>query len=249
MPPQCQAATAWPTRSGPEGTAINPAVSADGQRLVRTRRAADPPAAPASRARSTADAALHRGQHPPCQGGGPAIGAGASRGFAISRWPGGPTGSVSPCDRPFHGLDDVEDTRARHDAPSPVQSCTGTAQPCRHRGLRPHAPQARRQRQRRSLPPSSTEQPAPTLIRKRLPGGSAARGRPAARPGRAKMITFTARGLRAAIRDRDTVRCGPAVTAGGQRQEQLRPLRPAVPAGRHGTLPPGRHGALPRGQQ
>jgi hypothetical protein len=173
-----------------------------------------------SRARCDAHAVPHRCQHPPHEGGGAAMGAGSSGGFAITRLPSGHTGRASrsgPRGRPFHGLDSVEDTRARHDAPSPYSPAPRPRRRLAFRGLRPRTPQACRQRQRGENPPRSTEEPGPAQIRKRLPNGSA---------------------VGPAIWDRNTVRCGPAVTPRCQRQEQLQPSRHAMPAACHGVVPP-----------
>jgi hypothetical protein len=127
--------------------------SRGGYVLVRPGRAAQSAAAAASYAPGTSGAAAHRGQHPPCEGGHAAAGAASSKRLVIHCPPGRHPAGVSrgsPRSSPFHGLDGVQDTRARHDAPSP-------------RSVR--APPARRQRRRReNRPPSSAEPPMPLLI-------------------------------------------------------------------------------------
>lgn len=128
---------------------------------------------------------VQHGQHVPYQGGDAAIRAGSGVGLALNRsfgrraWrasPNGPRGS------PFHGLDGVEDTRTRHDAPSPGQSAP---RPRRWLGtdacarVRATGPQQRRRRE--NLPLSSPEPPTLALIQ--------AAARRASRRGRTWWLT------------------------------------------------------------
>src|SRR5262252_1779464 len=86
--------------------------------LVRLGRAAQPSAAPSGSAPAAACPKPYRSQHPPPQGDDAALRAG-------NRSPGRPTSHAiggSPHSDPLHGLDSVEDTRTRHDAPSPDSS-------------------------------------------------------------------------------------------------------------------------------
>jgi len=103
---------------------------AGSEHSVRPRRAAQP-AVLANSARRGTNAAAYCGQNPPRQGRGALTRARSSGGLVISRPPGRHTGSV-PRGSPLHCLDSIEDTRARHDAPSP--------RPVRHRDRAPGWP-------------------------------------------------------------------------------------------------------------
>ena len=90
--------------------------------LIHSRRTPRSRAAEANFAYSPAEAARNRAQHPQHDGRGAAVRTGSSAGFISNCSPGRHTGRVSsssPRSNPFHGLEGIEDTRARHDAPSP----------------------------------------------------------------------------------------------------------------------------------
>jgi len=107
--------------SSPAGAERHPQRAAPGACLMRPRRAAQPPAGPASSARSTTGAAAHRGEDPPHDGGIAIAADSVQRGVII--WP--PRRHTSPASRSrfgslaFHNLDDVEGPHVRHDPPSP----------------------------------------------------------------------------------------------------------------------------------
>ena len=81
--------------------------------LMRPRRAARPPAAPAGSARSTIGAVAHRGEDPSHDGG---LAAGSVQRVVIIRPPAGRSrfGGLA-----FDDPDDVEGSHVRHDPPSP----------------------------------------------------------------------------------------------------------------------------------
>jgi hypothetical protein len=93
-----------------------------------------------------------------------AVRAGSSASIVSNGSPGSHTGCFGPSrprSNPFHGLDGIEDTRARHDAPSPGPSVPRAMPQHRVTG---HATQ---RWQREDLPPSGKEQATLTLIRDR----------------------------------------------------------------------------------
>src|SRR5262249_58456967 len=80
-----------------------------------------PAAAPAGLAWGTSSAVPHRGRQQPPEGGADAAGAQSLRHVMVAGSAGRyrrRAGRGSPRSGAFHGLHDVEDTRARHDAPS-----------------------------------------------------------------------------------------------------------------------------------
>jgi hypothetical protein len=142
-----------------------PAVSGS-RHSVRPRRAAQRPAQ-ANPARSATDAVPRRGQHPPPKRPDAAIRVHSSGGPVTSRPPGGHAGPASR-GSPLHGPDGIQDTQARHDAPSP--------RPARHRdrarlviaARASHRPPVCCQRRRgEELPPGGTERAARAPIRQR----------------------------------------------------------------------------------
>ena len=148
---------------------------------VCPRRAAQPPASWVSSPRSTTDAVAHRGECPLQDGGGAAISAASPAGLVINRsssdrHTGGISGST-PASSHFHGLDDVEGTRARHDAPSQksvLHPDRATARALSHMPA-VSAPQGPPSAQE-DLPPCRTERATLILIRDRLRNGPSARG-------------------------------------------------------------------------
>ena len=137
---------------------------AGGEHSVRPRGAAQP-AVLANSARRGTNAVAYCGQNPPRQGRGALTRARSSGGLVISRPPGRHTGSV-PRGSLLHCLDSIEDTRARHDAPSP--------RPVRHRDRAPgwpwrSAPAAGPlpATARGGTPPGGTERATAALIRPR----------------------------------------------------------------------------------
>ena len=108
-----------------------------GRYSVGRRRAAKPVTVPAGPSLSAADVAAHYGQRPPHEGEHAAVTT-AGRGDPVisgtpARRPAPATGG-----RPLHGRDDIKGTRARHDLPSPGQSCPVTEPPPGHQ--RPRHP-------------------------------------------------------------------------------------------------------------
>ena len=97
----------------------HPRHAALGARLMRPRRAAQPPAAPAGSARSTIGAVTHRGEDPPHDRG---IAADSVQRGVIIR---PPRRHARPASRSrfgglaFHDPDDIERSHVRHDPPSP----------------------------------------------------------------------------------------------------------------------------------
>ena len=127
--------------------------------------------------------------------------------------------------------------------PRTVPHCDrATAWPSRPARLVRHSPATSGSTGRDFLP-SSTERPAPALIRKAAAKFGQPRGivRLIALPSR-PIHASRGRGGARAILDRHTVRYGPAVAAGHQRKEHLQPSRPARPAAAHGVVPPGQQG-------
>ena len=120
------------------GAKCHPQHAALGARLMRPRRAAQPPAAPAGSARSTTGAVAHRGEDPPHDGGIAIAADSVQRGVII--WP--PRRHASPASRSrfggltFHDPDDVEGSHMRHDPPPPARSGREPLPPPRHLG--PH---------------------------------------------------------------------------------------------------------------
>jgi hypothetical protein len=107
---------------GPTGTAWhNQADSC----LIHSRRTPQSRAAPANYGYRPTGAVPNRAQQPRHDGSSAAVRAGSSAGTVSDGSPGSHTGRVSPRSprsNPFHGLDGIEDTRARHNAPSPGPS-------------------------------------------------------------------------------------------------------------------------------
>src|SRR5215469_15422422 len=107
-----------------------------GPALVRPRRAPQPPAAPAAAARGAVGAMPHRGGEPLPEGRPSATGAHSLRHVMAVGSAGRHRRAArlgSPRGGAFHGLHNVEETRARHDAPSPgrLSAVRGGAPPCR----------------------------------------------------------------------------------------------------------------------
>ena len=112
-------------------------------RLIHSCRTPQSRAAPANYGYGPTEAVRDRAQQPQHDGRSAALRAGSSAGIVSNRSPGSHTGRVrssSPRSNPFHGLDGIEDTRARHDAPSP----------------RPVRPRAMPEPRRQGTPPSDT---------------------------------------------------------------------------------------------
>ena len=105
--------TRRPATSSPLELNATPARCPGRTRLMRPRRAAQPPAAPAGSARSTIGAVAHRGEDPPHNGG---IAADSvQRGVIIWR----PASRSRFSGLAFDDLDDVEGSHVRHDPPPP----------------------------------------------------------------------------------------------------------------------------------
>jgi hypothetical protein len=94
-------------------------------RLIHSRRTPQSRPAPANYGSSPTEAVWNRAQQPQHDGSGAAVRAGSSAGIVSNGSPGSHTGRVrpsSPRGNLLHGLDGIEDTRARHNAPSPGPS-------------------------------------------------------------------------------------------------------------------------------
>ena len=163
-------------------------------RLIRPRRAAQPPAAPAGSVRSTTGAVAHRGEDPPHDGGIAIAADSVQRGVIIWR----PASRSRFGGLAFHDLDDVEGSHVRHDPPSPW-TCSGPRTAVTRFGTPgPHlvSRASYRRWHRRIFLPISAEQATRILIpdRARLPGrrrsGRVARPgeRDASDPGRARLV-------------------------------------------------------------
>jgi hypothetical protein len=105
-------------------------------RLIHSRRAPQSRAVPANCGCSPIEAVRNRAPQPQHDGRSAAVRAGSSAGIVSNGSPGSHTRRgrpSSPRSNPFHGLDGIEDTRARHDAPSPRP--VRTAGPCHSTAL------------------------------------------------------------------------------------------------------------------
>jgi hypothetical protein len=150
----------------------HPQHAALGARLMRPRRASQPPAVPAGPARSTTGAAAHRSEDPPHDGGIAVAAHGVQRGVIIRP----PRRHARPASRSrfgglaFHDPDDVEGPHVRHDPPSPrARSGPRTAA---------HRPTG--DSKGRIFPPMCAEQ----AVRIQIPDRGLALSGTAARPGR-----------------------------------------------------------------
>ena len=104
---------------GPTGTAWHNRADS---RLIHSRRTPQSRAVRANYGYSPTEAVPNHSPHPQHDGRSAAVRAGGSAGIVSNGSPGSHTRRVrpsSPRSNPFHGLDGIEDTRARHDAPSP----------------------------------------------------------------------------------------------------------------------------------
>src|SRR5262245_3011597 len=122
---------------GSEGPRPGPRGWPGPARLIRPQGAAGPPLSGLTR--GATGAAGHRGEYPAQEGGGAAVSAGGLRRVVIIRplaRRGRRTGRGGPGSSAFHGLHGVEDSRARHDAPSTGQFCRRSVPPPRHLGQR-----------------------------------------------------------------------------------------------------------------
>ena len=110
------------TYSRPAGTAWQNRADS---RLIHSRRTPQSRAVRANYGYSPTEAVPNHSPHPQHDGRSAAVRAGSSAGIVSNGSPGSHTRRVrpsSPRSNPFHGLDGIEDTRARHDAPSPGPS-------------------------------------------------------------------------------------------------------------------------------
>jgi hypothetical protein len=123
---------------GPTGTAWRNRADS---RLIHSRRTPQSRAGPANSGYSPTETVRNRAQQPQHDGRSAAVRAGSSAGIVSNGSPGSHTGRVrpsSPRSNPFHGLDGIEDTRTRHDAPSPGPSAPrGHATAPRYRARHP----------------------------------------------------------------------------------------------------------------